>query len=402
MRFFNLFNRKRTVETTDQRSVEKILKRVANYIPDIHFSQSQYVNCVQFLNNHEWELALDSLIELAEGSGHYFSEEFWTELSQAAKKMDLFEKSIYCLKQVDKNKQNLKSGTPFGWSTIKLDENHFQHHISQRVKDEWAADRRTKDCVHEWLEKDGVHSRGLSKGGHIYYSEKGKIAEIEYELGVNAVILYIRSLENWIIPETTPLTNLEKQKIKDAVVYWTKRKGMIDVDDFDPPLEFEPFYDYGYVDLTNEQNLALWKYGELVKALITLSSDANRQKELIGVGAVADEMAEDLNNYFTESCKQLKENRLLTDDLIIHLQKLDQFLDDRSGDRMHDFWDDSKLESHPDWSIVRQMAKDVLVSMKMDHLDIDFDRTEKYKTTNSGQQLVMQSTRTKLVNKEVR
>jgi hypothetical protein len=399
MKFFNLFNRKRTVEL-DQRSAENILKRVANYIPDFYFQQPQYGDCIEFLDNHEWELALNCLIELAEGTGHYFSEEFWTELSQAAKKMNLFEKSTYCLKQVDQNKQNCGSGTPFGWTTIKLDENHFQHHISQRLKNDWAADRRAKDRIYEWLEKDGVYSRGPSRAGCIYYSEKGKMAEVEYELGANAVILYLRLLKNWILPEQITLTNLEKQRIKDAIIEWAKKKDAIDVDDFDPPLEFEASYDYGQTDVTNEQNLTLWKYGELVKTLITLSSESDRQKELVGAGAVAEEMAEDFNRYFTESVKELKGHRLLTDELFIHLQKLDQFLDDRSGDNMPEFWDDSKLESHPDWTIVRHMAGDILSSMKMGHLDVDFDRTEKYETTDTGRQLVVQSTRTRLVNKE--
>ena len=34
----------------------------------------QFINCIDFLDNREWELALDSLIELADETGHYFSD----------------------------------------------------------------------------------------------------------------------------------------------------------------------------------------------------------------------------------------------------------------------------------------------------------------------------------------
>lgn len=190
------------------------------------------------------------------------------------------------------------------------------------------------------------------------------------------------------------------EQIRNHLVERSGKRHAIHLGDFDSSPIFEPFYDYGHSDLTNERNLALWKYGELIKTLITLSSIAHRQKELVGAGAVADEMAEDFNRYFTESIKQLKEYQLVTDAHCTQLSELDQFLDMRSGDCMPDFWDNSSLESHPDWNTVRQMARDILVAMGMEHLDIAFDRTEKYTTTSSGQQLTMQTTKSRLVKKE--
>lgn len=63
-------------------------------------------------------------------------------------------------------------------------------------------------------------------------------------------------------------------------------------------MEFNPLYDYGQSDLTIDSNLIYWKYGELIKNLITLSSQAEKQVEVIGHGAVCDEMAEDFDTYF--------------------------------------------------------------------------------------------------------
>lgn len=147
MKFKNLFKRKSDSDY-DLRSVKEIVRRLVDYIPEFYFNQPQYLNCIEFLNQHEWELTLDSLIELADESGHFFSEEYWKDLSVAALKMNLNEKSNYCIRQIQHNKEHTQSITPFGWTTIKLDENHYQHHISERLKNEWAVDRRTKDHVY--------------------------------------------------------------------------------------------------------------------------------------------------------------------------------------------------------------------------------------------------------------
>lgn len=56
-------------------------------------------------------------------------------------------------------------------------------------------------------------------------------------------------------------------------------------------MNFDPTYDYGLSDLTNEDNLVCWKFGELIKTLVTLSSKADRQIENMGAGIVTNEMA---------------------------------------------------------------------------------------------------------------
>ena len=78
-------------------SPEQTIRRSVEYMPDFYKTQRQFVNCVEFLENREWELALDSLIELADETGHYFSEQFWLGLADAADKMDLTEKVNYCI-----------------------------------------------------------------------------------------------------------------------------------------------------------------------------------------------------------------------------------------------------------------------------------------------------------------
>jgi hypothetical protein len=201
-------------------------------MPDLYKTHRQFSNCVEYLENREWELALDSLIELADESGHYFSEEFWLGLANSADKMQLADKANYCRKQIKRNADSVKSKTPFGWTTIKFDDTHFQHHISEKLKEEWANERREKDKVQEMIETEGVHLKSHGRSGFLYITDNGKIAEVEFELRMNGLILYFNSLTNWSLPTKQTLTADEKQKIKIDINNWaTKTKNAIEFDD---------------------------------------------------------------------------------------------------------------------------------------------------------------------------
>jgi len=226
-----LFKRK-NINTKTDLTPEQNIRRLVDYMPGFYKSQRQFINCIDFLDNREWELALDSLIELADETGHYFSEEFWQGLSVSASKMNLHDQVKYCRKQLDRNAKDVKSKTPFGWTTIKIDDTHFQHHISEKLKDEWATDRRKKDKVEKLIDKDGVHLKSHGRSGFLYVSDKGRIAEIEFELGMEGLILYFNSLTDWSLPTKQSLDSVEKEMIKDMVLNWaTKTKNKIEFDD---------------------------------------------------------------------------------------------------------------------------------------------------------------------------
>lgn len=163
---------------------------------------------------------------------------------------------------------------------------------------------------------------------------------------------------------------------------------------------FDPIFDYRLSDLTKEDNLVCWKFGELVKTLVTLSSSADRQIEIMGAGIVTDEMAEYFHTYFTLSYKQFVDNKLLDETTINKLNYLDNFLDQRSGDKDPDFWDDTTLSTNNDWKNVRTQAKEILTLLGFESLDIDFERIEKYENSNEGQKLLSQTTRTRLIKKQ--
>ncbi len=162
-------------------------------------------------------------------------------------------------------------------------------------------------------------------------------------------------------------------------------------------MEFEPTYDYGQTDLTNEKNLAYWNFGQLIKTLITLASTAKEQENIIGYGAVCDEMAIDFESHFTLVVDQYKNFNLLTNLQLEKLNELDLFLDDRSGEKSPDFWDDFLLETNEEWEIVREMAKYILKLLKMEDLKLEFRREERFEETNQGKKLIIQSTKIFLV-----
>ena len=228
MKLFNFIKRQPKTDF----SPEETIRRLVDYMPEFYRTHRQFINCVEFLDNREWELALDSLIELADETEHYFSEDFWFGLADSADKMDLTDKANYCRKQIKRNEKDVKSKTPFGWTTIKFDDTNFQHHISDKLKEEWATERRGKDKVQELLTKEGVHLKSHGRSGFLYITDNGKIAEVEFELGINGLILYFSSLTNWSLPTKEALTVDEKQKIKSDINNWaTNTKNAIEFDD---------------------------------------------------------------------------------------------------------------------------------------------------------------------------
>lgn len=66
-------------------------------------------------------------------------------------------------------------------------------------------------------------------------------------------------------------------------------------------MKYDPTIDYGVKGLTKEKETVYWKFNELIKLLITLSLPSNKQKEIMGYGAVTDEMAIDFETYYTLS-----------------------------------------------------------------------------------------------------
>lgn len=162
-------------------------------------------------------------------------------------------------------------------------------------------------------------------------------------------------------------------------------------------MDFNPTKDYGLSDLSDQDNLIRWKFCEFIKTLITLSSQAEIQYEIIGAGAITDEMMEDFNTYFILSYKQFLEQKLLDEKVVQKLINLDKFFDIKCENPDSDFWNDDSLPTNSDWKEVRVNASEILKDLKFDHLTVEFDRTEK---RGIFKKLLVQTTRTRLVLKK--
>ncbi|MEO1217898.1 MAG: hypothetical protein AAFY45_30500, partial [Bacteroidota bacterium] len=83
--------------------------------------------------------------------------------------------------------------------------------------------------------------------------------------------------------------------------------------------------------------------------------------------------------------------------LISKLNQIDTFLENRSGEKMPDFWNDDLLDSHPDWKVVRTMSKEILRLMKCGDLKIEIERSIKKRLSSKGEPLVIEGTKTILI-----
>ncbi len=209
------------------------MRRLVEYMPEFHKTHRQFVNSIDFLERKEWELALESLIELANESGHYFSEEFWFELAKSADKMSLKSQGIFCRQQIERNEREINMTTPFGWTTIKIDDNHFQHYIAEKLNEESTTERRKKDNVVKLMHKDGVYLKSYGRAGTLYIVNSGRLGEVWFEMGgLTGLILYFSKLKSWSLPTEKQLTIEEKVEIRRSIIEWAKKtKNEIEFDD---------------------------------------------------------------------------------------------------------------------------------------------------------------------------
>lgn len=219
MGLFNFIKKKKQ----ERMSPEDILQRLVEYMPDKYVQKRQFINCKMYLEHNELGLALDSLVELTSETNHYFSEEFWQEIKKAAKEMGMENAVKYSEKQLKRNATDLNSMTPFGWTTLKVDDTHYQSFISKKLQNEWTAERRKKDKIEKILTIDGIHCKSHGRSGYIYFVKNRQVAEVEYELGVGGLILWFASVDSWVIPIEKELDKGEKEELKNAIIGWSNK-----------------------------------------------------------------------------------------------------------------------------------------------------------------------------------
>lgn len=205
--------------------IASTLRLTQEYVPEFYRSSRHFKSSQEFLNNNELGLALESLIEMADESGHYFSETFWTNLSACAEKMKMTQQAYYCRQQIIRNESELPIKTPNGFTTIKLNDLHYEHEIATVIRDRWTSERHQRDQVNKLIKQNGFHLKSQGRDGTIYYVNNGKLLEIYFEMsGVPEydLLLSFDSIKSWAIPKNEDLSLTQKKEIRKLLLEWLK------------------------------------------------------------------------------------------------------------------------------------------------------------------------------------
>ncbi len=221
MRIFSFFKR----EVIEKYSIEDRMLTLKKNIPECYHSQRQYENFLSFYDNNEYQLCLESLVELCEETNHYFSIEYWMIIKELAEKMKINSIENYCENQIERNKREINWKLPLGFTTNKIDNKHYETFISKTNTEDWNSKRRISDKVISLKNENGIHNKYKGRNGHLYYVENGKIAEIEYELEVGGFVMFFRNTKKWFYPNEIELSIEEKKKIKEHIINWSKESG---------------------------------------------------------------------------------------------------------------------------------------------------------------------------------
>lgn len=158
-------------------------------------------------------------------------------------------------------------------------------------------------------------------------------------------------------------------------------------------MQFDPTIDYGNLDMKNDQNRVFWFYGEMIKMLYTLSGDAEFQREIVGIGHFAEEMAVDMDSYFVLVYENYLRYGLLNEAAVEKLHELDKVFIDESENSDSDFWNPQMLEINMRWIHIRKLAKSIIEMIGMQDLKLEYNMTSE-KTKEGG---IVQSSKSRLV-----
>ncbi|WP_298420509.1 hypothetical protein [uncultured Kordia sp.] len=145
-----------------------------------------------------------------------------------------------------------------------------------------------------------------------------------------------------------------------------------------------------------ETDNAMWRFEELVKTLIAMSSSFERQKEIYGFGATADEMLMDFYSHYTLNKVKFLERKFITNESKKLLDDIDSLTDSWSDEKEEDFW--FEMENYEeDWNVLRGKAKLALVKLGKDKCTVEVKHENNFDENGN---IVMQKTKIELKENE--
>lgn len=230
---FNLFKKKPQGQPQQQQQPQQengpfaSLERAITLLPESYRTEPAFSECLGLVANRDAR-AVESLIALTRVEGHYFSDQFWREVSACASLLNLPDQAAYCQQQIEKNASELNQKLQPGWTMVKTGPSTFQAQIAQSVRDGWDEARRSKHNVPKLLRKNGFHMVSDGREGTLYYVNKGRLMEFYVELSGDpkySIIIHFNRAAGYILPERVKLTDEEKERLKGDLQAWLRRNG---------------------------------------------------------------------------------------------------------------------------------------------------------------------------------
>ena len=227
MSIFSIFNRQK--KEPDNITPAATIRVILGNIPEYYKESKDFQKCMAHFELNEWGPAIECLVAMADESGHYFSDDFWFGLADAAGKMNMNTMAQYCREQSRKTKSILNWPISKGSTVHKIDDTHYKQYYAQKVYDRWDNERRIKDKLQSFIDKDGFHIQKGGRHGTIYYISNGKVCEIYWEMsGVPQydILISFDLVDSWALPVKQLLTEKEQQQIKTALILWLNEQNI--------------------------------------------------------------------------------------------------------------------------------------------------------------------------------
>ncbi len=139
-------------------------------------------------------------------------------------------------------------------------------------------------------------------------------------------------------------------------------------------------------------------FKELIKAIISLSLPADKQREIHGHGFAGEEMLQGFRSLFLPFRDLYQNYDIVDDGQLPFLDSLHTLLEEKVKMEPEEFWD--KLETASEWNRIRNTAIETLSALGKGHLTLKITQMNVSVPSKSGRDITVQQTTTELIEKK--
>lgn len=146
------------------------------------------------------------------------------------------------------------------------------------------------------------------------------------------------------------------------------------------------------------------EFNSLIKTLILLKSPYEEQIEYSGnLIPFGEDVVGDFEAFYCLPKKDFVAEKFLNKEQIKKLDELDNFLTEKSYNESDDFWTDySILKSHPDWEIIRKLARECLGILEKENLYLEIKKETQEEKTENGENIIIERIKIELTNGQLK